>query len=203
MEMLSKEVLQSLAIRTKAEKTPKGISERKGKEVPRASSAKDVEWQGQFEVLAEQVAKLPKARCLDAESILKVMTRIASRASTTLPLREKFVEATSQAPLTSPPTAGYHVRDPSPSLSPENREEETRQSRPPRSRRHYTPDYSKDNRRELEVWKTRRYTRPSDSPIVLVKKENTQTMDKPEVCSRMSTDDIRVWHKSVKIYLQD
>jgi hypothetical protein len=40
MEMLPKEVLQSFALSAKAEKTAKGISERKGKEVQRAISAK-------------------------------------------------------------------------------------------------------------------------------------------------------------------
>jgi hypothetical protein len=44
MEMLHKEGLQSFALSAKAEKTGKGISERKGKEVQRAISAKDVEW---------------------------------------------------------------------------------------------------------------------------------------------------------------
>jgi hypothetical protein len=43
METLRKEVPQSFALSTNAEKTAKGISERKGKEVQGASSAKDVE----------------------------------------------------------------------------------------------------------------------------------------------------------------
>jgi hypothetical protein len=47
--MLCKEVLQSFAQSTKAEKTAKAVSERKGKEVHGAISAKDLEWQAQFE----------------------------------------------------------------------------------------------------------------------------------------------------------
>jgi hypothetical protein len=43
MEMLRKEVLQSFALSAKAEKTAKGVSERKSKEVQRAILAKDVE----------------------------------------------------------------------------------------------------------------------------------------------------------------
>jgi hypothetical protein len=77
---------------------------RKGKEVQRAISAKDVEWQARFEELAEQVAKLSKAGCLDAESIAEVKTRIASHPSTALPVREKVAEATPPAPPPSPPT---------------------------------------------------------------------------------------------------
>jgi hypothetical protein len=40
IEMLYKEVLQSFALSAKAEKTAKDVSERKGKEVQRAISAK-------------------------------------------------------------------------------------------------------------------------------------------------------------------
>jgi hypothetical protein len=97
MEMLCKEVLQSFALSAKAEKTAKGVSERKGKEVQRAISAKDVEWQARFEELAEQVAKLSKAGCLDAESIAEVKTRIASRPSTALPVREKVAGSSSSS----------------------------------------------------------------------------------------------------------
>jgi hypothetical protein len=43
MEMLCMEVLQSFALSAKAKKTTKGGSERKGKEVQGAISAKDVE----------------------------------------------------------------------------------------------------------------------------------------------------------------
>jgi hypothetical protein len=43
MEMLCKEVLQSFGLSIKADKTSKGISERKGKEVRRAIMAKDIE----------------------------------------------------------------------------------------------------------------------------------------------------------------
>jgi hypothetical protein len=43
--MRHKEILQSFAVSVKAEKTAKGISEKKGKEVQRAILAKDVEWQ--------------------------------------------------------------------------------------------------------------------------------------------------------------
>jgi hypothetical protein len=43
MEKLHKEGLESFALSTKAEKTAKGISNRKSKEVERAISAKDDE----------------------------------------------------------------------------------------------------------------------------------------------------------------
>jgi hypothetical protein len=43
MEMLRKEILQSCALITKAEKIAKEVSEWKGKEVQRAISAKDIE----------------------------------------------------------------------------------------------------------------------------------------------------------------
>jgi hypothetical protein len=76
--MLCKKVLQSFALSTKAEKIAKGVFKRKGKEVQRAISAKDIEWQVRFEELVEQVAKLLKARCLDTESIAEVKTRITS-----------------------------------------------------------------------------------------------------------------------------
>jgi hypothetical protein len=87
MEMLRNKVLQFFALSAQAEKTVKGSSERNGKEIQRAISAKDVEWHMRFEELAEQVAKLPKAGCLNAESIVKVKIRIASQPSTTLPVR--------------------------------------------------------------------------------------------------------------------
>jgi hypothetical protein len=44
MEMLRKEVLQSFALSTKAEKTAKGVSEKKSKEVQSTISAKDIGW---------------------------------------------------------------------------------------------------------------------------------------------------------------
>jgi hypothetical protein len=47
-----------------------------------------------FEELAEQVAKLSKAGCLDAENIAKVKIRIASRPSTAFLVRKKVTEAT-------------------------------------------------------------------------------------------------------------
>jgi hypothetical protein len=53
MEMLRKEVLQSLALSAKAEKTAKSVSKRKGKEVQRTISAKDVEWEARFEELTK------------------------------------------------------------------------------------------------------------------------------------------------------
>jgi hypothetical protein len=43
MEMLHKVVLQSFGLSAKAEKTAKGVSKRKGKEVQKAILAKDVE----------------------------------------------------------------------------------------------------------------------------------------------------------------
>jgi hypothetical protein len=64
---------------------------------------KDVEWQAQFKELAEQVAKLSKVRCLDAESITEVKTRITSCPSTALLVREKVAKAAS--PVTTPITS--------------------------------------------------------------------------------------------------
>jgi hypothetical protein len=154
----------------------------------------------QFEELAEQVAKLSKARCLDAESIIEVKTRIASRLSTALPVREKVVEAAPLAPPPLPPTGSYRVWNPSPSLPQDNNDEEGRQCPPPRCRWHYGPEYSDDDRPEFEVRETRRDVCPSDSQIVLVKKENKQSMNKPKVFSGDTTDNFRVWHKSVKTY---
>jgi hypothetical protein len=61
MVMLREAVLQSFTLSATAEKIAKGVAERKSKEVQRAILAKDVEWQVQFEKLAEQVAKLSKA----------------------------------------------------------------------------------------------------------------------------------------------
>jgi hypothetical protein len=98
MEMLRKEVLQSFALSAKADKTAKSVSERKGKEVQRDISAKDVEWQARFEELAEQVAKPSKAGRLDAESIAEVKTRIASCPSTALLVTQKVMEAAPPAP---------------------------------------------------------------------------------------------------------
>jgi hypothetical protein len=69
MEMLHKEVLQSFALSTKAEKTAKGISKKKGKEIQRPIVAKDIELQARLEELAEQVAKLPKVGHLDTEPL--------------------------------------------------------------------------------------------------------------------------------------
>jgi prefoldin subunit 5 len=45
LEMLYKEVLQSFALCAKAKKTVRDVSEKKGKEVQRPISAKDVEGQ--------------------------------------------------------------------------------------------------------------------------------------------------------------
>jgi hypothetical protein len=124
MEILRKEYLQSFTLSAKGEKTAKGISERKGKEVKRAIFAKDIEWQVRFKELAEQVAKLSKARRLDAESIAKVKIRIASRSSTALLLREKVADAAPPAATLSPSTSRHRMRDPSLSLPSENNEEE-------------------------------------------------------------------------------
>jgi hypothetical protein len=78
MEMLRQEVLQSIALSTRAETIVKGISKRKGKEVQRPSLAKDIEWQARFEELVDQLAKLSKAGRLDAKSIKEVTTRIVT-----------------------------------------------------------------------------------------------------------------------------
>jgi hypothetical protein len=101
----------------------KGVSERKGKEVQRVYLAKDVEWQAWFKELAEQGAKLSKARRQDAESITEVKTMIASCGSIALLVREKIVEAMPRAPPSLPPIGGHRVRDPSPSPLLENIEE--------------------------------------------------------------------------------
>jgi hypothetical protein len=77
-----------------------------------------------FEELGEQVAKLSKAGCLDAESIAKVKTMITSRPCTTLPVREKVADATPLAPPPLPPTSSHHVKVHSPSLLPDNIEDE-------------------------------------------------------------------------------
>jgi hypothetical protein len=45
MEMLCKEVLQSFALVPKLRREPRVFPERKSKEVQRAISAKDIEWQ--------------------------------------------------------------------------------------------------------------------------------------------------------------
>jgi hypothetical protein len=119
--------------------------------------------------LAEQLAKLLKTGCLDAESIAEVKPRIASCPSTTLPVRDKVAEAAPLAPHPLPP--------------PENNDEEGKQSSPPRCRQYYTSEYSEDNRPELEVRETRPDVGPSDSHIILVMKENKQPMDKPKVFS--------------------
>jgi hypothetical protein len=42
--MLRHEVLESITLGAKTEKTANGVSKRKGKEVQKAISAKDVEW---------------------------------------------------------------------------------------------------------------------------------------------------------------
>jgi hypothetical protein len=44
IEILRMEVVQFFALSAKAEKTAKGVSERKGKEVQRAISAKNIDW---------------------------------------------------------------------------------------------------------------------------------------------------------------
>jgi hypothetical protein len=140
-----------------------GVSERKGKEVLRAILAKDVEWQTLFEELAEQVTKLSNARCLDAERITEVKTRITSHSSTVLPLREKVAEAAPPAPPPLPTTGGRGIRNPSPLPPSENNDEEGRQSHPPRCRWHDGPEYCEDNRPELKVREARQDVRRSDS----------------------------------------
>jgi hypothetical protein len=171
MEMLRKEVLQSFALSAKAEKTAKGISERKGKEVQRAILAEDIEWQAQFEKLAEQVAKLSKARRLDAESIAEVKTRIASYPSTALPVREKLAEAALQCHPHHPQLVVVVYGILPHHSPPENNDEEGRQSLPPRRRRHYAPKYSEDDRLKLEVRETRQDVIPLTYQIVLKKKK--------------------------------
>jgi hypothetical protein len=161
--MLCKDVLESFALSANAKKTTKGIPERNGKEDQRAISAKDVKWQVWFEELAEQVTKVLKAGHLDAESILEMKTRISSRSSTTLPVREKVAKAATPAPLPSPPTGSCHIWDPSPSPSPENNDKEGRHCPPLRCQWHYAPEYSEDDRPDHEVRLTRRDVHPSDS----------------------------------------
>jgi hypothetical protein len=200
MERLCKEVLQCFALSTKVEKSAKGDSERKGKEFQRAISAKDVEWQVWFEELAEQIAKLSKAGCLDADSIAEVKTRIASHSSTALLVMEKVAKATYLLLSTSPPTSGHRIRDPFPSPPPEKHEDEERQTSPPRHQWDNAPKYSADDRPELEIKESPWHTHPSDNQIFLVMKNNKQPMDKPKVYSGKTTDNFWVWHKSVKTY---
>jgi hypothetical protein len=188
MEMLHKEVIQSFALSAKAEKTAKNIPNRQGKEVPMAISAKDIEWQAWFEELAEQVAKLLKAEHLDAETMAEVTIRIANCLSTALPVREKVAEAASPMLPPSPLTGSHHECDPSRSPLPQNNDEEGRQSLPPRHRWYYTPEYSADDRPELEVMETSRDVCPSNSQIVLVMKENKQLLDEPKLFSGKTTD---------------
>jgi hypothetical protein len=121
--MRCNEVLQSFPLSAKAKKTTNGISERKGKEVQNAILAKDVEWYAWFEELAEQVTKLSKARCLDAQIIAEMKTRIPSHPSTALAVRDKIAEASPAAPHPSPPSGSHHVRDQSPSPPPENNDD--------------------------------------------------------------------------------
>jgi hypothetical protein len=81
-----------------------------------------------FEELAEQLAKLSKAECLDAKSIAVVMTSITSHPSTALLEREKGMERAPPGLLPSPPISSDRVRDTFLSPSPENNEEEEGQS---------------------------------------------------------------------------
>jgi hypothetical protein len=92
---------------------------------------------------------------MDAESIAEAKTRIASRSSTAVIVREKIVEVAPPALPLSPPTSGHHVRDPSSSPPLENKDEEGKQCPPPRSQWHYVPEYLVDNRPGLEVRKMR------------------------------------------------
>jgi hypothetical protein len=85
----------------------------------------------QFEELAEQVAKHSKPGYLDAESIAKVKTRIASCRSTALLVTEKVVEAAPPELPPSPPIDSHRIRDPSPSLPPETNEEKEGHRPPP------------------------------------------------------------------------
>jgi hypothetical protein len=104
--------------------------------------------------LAEQIAKVPKAGHLDAESITEVRTRIASHPSTRLLVREKVVKATPPAlPLLSL-TSSHCVKDLSPSPPPENIDEKVGQSLPPRRQRHDASKYSEEDRPEMEVRET-------------------------------------------------
>jgi hypothetical protein len=156
----------------------------------------------QFEALAEQVVKLSKAGHLDAESIAEVKTRISSHTSTALPVRKKVAEVALLVPSPSPPTGGHGVWVPSPSPLLENNNEEGRQSFLPRCQRHYAPEYSEDDRPELEVRETSRDVSSSESQIVLIKIDDKQPMNKPKVFSGKTTDNFWVWHKSVKTYFQ-
>jgi hypothetical protein len=134
------------------------------------------------------------------QSITAVKTRIASRPLTALPVRDKVVEAAPLGPPPLPPTSDYRVWDLSLSPQPEKNDEVGRQSPFPRHQWYYNPQYSEADRPELEVREMRRDVYPSDSQIVLLKKKNKQQMDKLKVFSRQTTDNCRVWHKSVKTY---
>jgi hypothetical protein len=122
-----------------------------------------------FEELAEQVANLSKSGYLDAESIVEVKRKIASCPSTTL-LVKKIAEAAPPVLLLSPPTSGHCVRDPSPSPLLEYNDKEERQSPSPRHRQLDAPEYSEDDRPELVVGETQRYTHLFDSQMFRLRK---------------------------------
>jgi hypothetical protein len=104
-----------------------------------------------LEQLAEQVAKLSNSGCLEAESITGMKSRISRCLSTALPVTEQVTEGDPPGLPRSPPTGGCSIWDASPSPPPENNVEEGRQSSPARGRWHYTPEYSYEDRPELEV----------------------------------------------------
>jgi hypothetical protein len=132
MEILCKEVLQLFVLSTKAEKTSKGVSERRGMGVKMGISAKDIELQTRFEELVTVLAKLLNGGCLDAENIAEIKTRIPSCPSTAFLGRKMVANVAPLAPRPSPSTGECHIRDPSASLRPENYHEEGRQTSPPR-----------------------------------------------------------------------
>jgi hypothetical protein len=87
-----------------------------------------------------------------------VKTRIASRPSTALPVREMILEAAPPALSPSSLTGSYRVSDPSSLPDPETSEEEEGESPLPRHRCHNALEYSEDDRPELEVRETQRHT---------------------------------------------
>jgi hypothetical protein len=75
---------------------------------------------------------------------------------------------------------------PSPPL--EKNDEEGRYSPSLSYRWHDVPEYSEDDRPELEVRETRRDVHSSNTHIMLVKKDNTQAKHNPNVFTRKATD---------------
>jgi hypothetical protein len=69
------------------------ISKRKGKEVQKAISDKDIEWQACFKELVEQVTSFSKDRYINAKIIAEVKFRIISCPSIAVLVRKEVVHS--------------------------------------------------------------------------------------------------------------